>query len=221
LRTEKVGQTALSGSYVFHAELGAFRGIAGALSSAGKFSGVLDKIAVDGNTDVPDFEVTRSHHAVHLKTQFQAIVDGMDGDVMLQSIHAQFARTSVVTRGDVANKAGSEGKTLSLVGAEQQGHIQDWLHLLAKANHPAFTGAMNFQAQVQVPPGNRSFIERVHLDGDFGIDRAGFTVPATQEKVDSLSQVARGEKQNDDPASVVSLQHSVFFQEWLYKHKQK
>jgi len=116
LRTEKVGQTALSGSYVFDAELGAFRGIAGALSSAGKFSGVLDKIAVDGNTDVPDFEVTRSHHAVHLKTQFQAIVDGMNGDVVLRSIHAQFARTSVVTQGDVANKAGSEGKTLSLVG---------------------------------------------------------------------------------------------------------
>jgi hypothetical protein len=203
LRTGKVGQTALSGSYIFHAELGAFRGIAGALSSTGKFNGVLDKIAVDGNTDVPDFEVTRSHHAVYLKTQFQAIVDGMDGDVVLQSVHAQFARTSVVSRGDVANKAGSEGKTLSLVAAEQQGHIQDWLHLLAKADRPVFTGAMNFQAQIQVPPGNRNFIERVHLDGNFGIDAAGFTLPATQQKVDNLSQVARGKKQNDDPASVV------------------
>jgi hypothetical protein len=203
LRTENAGQTALSGSYVFHAALGAFPGIAGALSSSGKFNGVLDKIAVEGSIDVPDFEVTRSHHAVHLKTQFQASVNGMDGDVLLRSVHAQFARTSVVSRGDVANKAGSEGKTLSLVGTEQQGRIQDWLHLLAKADRPAFTGAMNFRAHVQVPPGNRSFIERVGLDGDFGIDGAGFSLPATQEKVDNLSQVAQGEKQNDDPASVV------------------
>ena len=203
LRTENVGQTVLSGSYVFHADLGAFPGIAGALSSGGKLNGVLEEIEVEGNADVPDFEVTRSHHAVHLKTQFQAIVDGMDGDVQLQSVHAQFARTSVASRGEVANKADSEGKTLSLVGTEQQGHIQDWLRLLAKADRPAFTGAMNFQAQVQVPPGKGSFLERVNLDGDFGIAEAGFTRPETQEKIDNLSQVAQGEKQNDDPSSVV------------------
>lgn len=203
LRTENVGQTVLSGSYVFHADLGAFPGIGGTLSSTGRFNGVLEQIEVAGNTDVPDFEVTRSGHAVHLKTQFQAIVDGMDGDVMLQSVRAQFARTSVVSQGEVANRGGSEGKTVSLVGTERQGRIQDWLRLLAKADRPTFTGAMNFRAQVQVPPGNRSFIERVHLQGDFGIDEAGFTEPATQEKIDNLSQVAQGENHNDDPASVV------------------
>ena len=204
LRTEDSGQTVLSGSYVFHdADLGVFPGIGGTLFSTGKFNGVLEQIEVEGNTDVPDFEVTRSHHAVNLKAQFQALVDGMDGDVVLQSVHAQFARTTVVSQGEVANKAGSEGKTLSLVVTEQQGHIQDWLRLLAKTDRPAFTGAMNFRARVRVPPGSRSFIERVNLQGDFGIDEAGFTVPATQEKVDNLSQVAQGEKQNDDPASVV------------------
>jgi hypothetical protein len=203
LRTENVGQTVLSGSYVFHSDLDAFPGIAGTLSSSGNLKGVLEQIEVEGTTDVPDFEVTRSHHAVHLKTQFQAIVDGMDGDVVLQSVHAQFARSSLVSQGQVANEAGSDGKTLSLVGTEQQGHIQDWLRLLAKADRPAVTGAMNFRAQVRVPPGNRRFIEKVNLQGDFGIDGAGFTHPATQEKIDNLSQVAQGEKQNDDPASVV------------------
>ncbi len=203
LRTGNAGQTVLSGSYVFHADLGVFPGIGGTLSSAGKFDGVLKQIEVEGTTDVPDFEVTRSHHPVYLKTQFQAVVDGMDGDVALQSVRAQFARTSVVSHGEVANKVGSEGKTLSLVGTEQQGHIQDWLRLLAQADQPAFTGAMNFVARVQVPPGNRSFIERINLQGDFGIDGAGFTHPATQEKIDNLSQVAQGEKPNDDPASVI------------------
>ena len=111
LRTQNVGQTILSGSYVFqHADLGAFPGIGGTLSSSGKFNGVLEHIEVEGSTDAPDFRVTRSDHAVHLKTQFSATVNGMDGDVALQSVHAQFDRTSVVSQGEVAKKAGRKGR---------------------------------------------------------------------------------------------------------------
>jgi hypothetical protein len=43
----------------------------------------------------------------------------------------------------------------------------------------------------------------VNLQGDFGIDAASFVRSTTQEKVDKLSQLAQGEKKNDDPASVV------------------
>jgi hypothetical protein len=127
----------------------------------------------------------------------------MDGDVALESVHAQFERTSVVSQGEVAHKAGSEGKTVSLSATEQQGRIQDWLRLLSRAERPALTGAMNFRAQVLVPPGKRSFIERVNLQGDFGIDAASFARSTTQESVDTLSQVAQGEKENGDPASVI------------------
>lgn len=204
LRRETSGQTAASGSYVFEqADLGAFPGIGGTLSSTGKFNGVLEALEVAGTTDVPDFEVTRSGHSVHLKTQFEAMVNGMDGDVALRSIGAQFGHTTLLSHGQVASKANSDGKTASVTGTEQQGTIQDWLRLLAKAERPALTGAMSFRAQVQVPPGKRSFIERVNLQGDFAIGAADFTQPTTQQKVDGLSQVALGEKQNDDPASVV------------------
>lgn len=72
-------------------------------SSTGTFNGVLERIEVGGGTDAPDFEVKRSNHTVHLKTQFHAIVNGMDGDVALQSVHAQFERTLVVSQGEVAN----------------------------------------------------------------------------------------------------------------------
>ena len=122
LRTQEIGQTILSGSYAFqHADLGVFPGIGGTLFSTGKFNGVLEHIEIGGSTDAPDFRVTRSDHAVHLKTQFSATVNGMDGDVALQSVHAQFDRTSVVSQGEVANKAGSEGKTVSLGATELQG----------------------------------------------------------------------------------------------------
>jgi len=204
VQPQNVGQTLLSGSYVFQrADMGVFPGIGGTLSSAGKFNGVLEHIEVEGSTDTPDFQVKRSHHAVRLKTQFQGSVNGMDGDVSLQSVHAQLEQTSVVSHVEVAKKAASEGKTISLGATELQGRIQDWLRLLSKADPPAFTGAMNFRAQVLVPPGKRSFIERVNLLADFGIDAASFIRSTTQENVDNLSQLAQGEKKNDDPASVV------------------
>jgi hypothetical protein len=130
-------------------------------------------------------------------------VSGMDGDVALQSVNAQFERTSVVSQGEVANEAGSEGKTVSLDATEPQGRIQDWLRLLSKADRPAMTGAMNLRVQILVPPGKRDFIKRVNLQGDFGIDEASFSRSTTQEKVDNLSQLAQGEKENNDPASVV------------------
>jgi len=204
LGSQRVGRTILSGSYTFqHADLGVFPGIGGTLSSTGTFNGVLERIEVEGNTDAPDFRVTRSNHAVHLKTQFHAVVNGMDGDVALQSVHAQFERTSLVSQGEVANKAGLEGKNVSLGATELQGRIQDWLHLLSNTDRPPLTGAMNFRVKVLVPPGKRDFIERVNLQGDFGIDAASFTRSTTQEHVDTLSQVAQGEKENDDPASVI------------------
>lgn len=204
LQVRDVGQTVFSGSYLFRdADLGVFPGIGGTLSSTGKFKGVLEHIEVEGSTDAPGFRVKRSDHALHLKTQFHAMVNGMDGDVALQSVQAQFEQTSVMSQGEVANKAGSEGKTVSLGATELQGRIQDWLHLLSKADRPALTGAMNFRAQVLVPPGKQRFIERVNLQGDFGIHTASFTRSTTQEKIDNLSQLAQGEKKNDDPASVV------------------
>jgi len=204
LQPQNVGHTIVAGSYLFqHADLGVFSGIGGTLSSVGKFNGVLEHIEVEGSTDAPDFQVTRSGHAVHLRTQFHAMVNGMDGDVALQSVQAQFGRTSVVSEGEVAKKVGSVGKTVSLGGTEVQGRIQDWLRLLAKADPPALTGAMNFRTQVLVPPGNRDFIERVTLQGDFGIDAASFTSSTMQGKVDALSQLAEGGKENDDPASVI------------------
>jgi hypothetical protein len=204
LQPQNLGQTQLYGSYSFqHADLGVFPGIRGTLSSTGKFNGLLERIEVEGSTDVPDFQVNRSDHTVRLRTQFRAIVNGMDGDVALESVHAQFERTSVISQGEVAHKAGSEGKTVSIAGEQNQGRIQDWLHLLSRADPPALNGAMNFRVQISVPPGKRSFIERVYLHGDFGIDAASFVRSTTQGSVDTLSQVAQGEKQNGDPASVV------------------
>jgi AsmA-like C-terminal region len=206
LRRDDPGKTPASGNYVFEdADLGAFAAVAGTLSSAGKFGGVLEQLEVEGNADVPNFEVDRTHgHAVHLKTEFVATVNGMDGDVALKSVNLEFGKTSLMAHGEVAGRAGADGKTVTLAGTQQKGTIQDWLWLLAKAEHPAMTGAMNFRVQAQVPPGEQDFIQRVNLQGDFVIGSADFTKPTTQEAVDNLSQVALGEKPTDAPPAEVA-----------------
>ncbi|MGC2327337.1 MAG: hypothetical protein WA604_11545, partial [Candidatus Sulfotelmatobacter sp.] len=132
LQVQDLGQTALSADYTFQdVNLGVFPGIAGTLASTGKFNGVLERIEIEGSTDTPDFQVTRSHHAVPLKTQFQGIVNGLNGDVTLQSVKVQLERTSVESHLEVAKKTASDGKTISLDATEQQGRIQDWLRLLS------------------------------------------------------------------------------------------
>jgi hypothetical protein len=53
------GETPVSGEYNFEkADLGVYGGIAGTLSSTGKFEGKLRHIDISGTTDVPNFEVT-------------------------------------------------------------------------------------------------------------------------------------------------------------------
>src|SRR2546423_10252154 len=90
----------VTGEYSFRrADLGVFKGIAGVLSSNGKFQGTIEKLSVQGATDVPAFEVTRNHHRVRLTTQFRASVNATNGDVILHDVNAHFWNTDVISQG--------------------------------------------------------------------------------------------------------------------------
>jgi hypothetical protein len=213
-RANNVGQTAVSGEYLFQrADLGAFHGIGGTLSSSGKFAGSLDRIGVEGATDVPLFAVTLSSHQVHLQAQFHAVVNSENGDTFLQRVTATFRKTTVWTEGSVAGTAGQAGKTAVLELAAKEGRIQDVLLLFAKAPSAPMSGIVSFEASVSIPPGPRPFLEKVELKGDFGIDVGSFTKFDTQKGVNSLSTGARGEedhhkkdsdKDEIDPETVLS-----------------
>jgi hypothetical protein len=209
---DNVGKTAVSGEYLFqHANLGVFHGISGLLSSSGKFSGELDQIEVDGATDVPIFAVTLSSHQVQLRTQFHAVVNGENGDTFLKQVTATFGKTTVWTVGSVAGESGHAGKAASLELAARDGRIQDILLLFAKSPRAPMSGIVSFKADVSVPPGTRPFLEKLELQGDFGIDSGSFTKSETQEGVNSLSEGARGEgdhhkgeRTEADPETVLS-----------------
>jgi hypothetical protein len=201
---DNVGQTAVSGDYRFeNADLGTLPGISGVLASSGKYAGTLEHIEIEGSTDVPLFAVMRSSHHTHLQTQFHAIINAENGDVFLQNVNANFRQTAIWSQGQVAGEAGEAGKTTLVTMASKDGRIQDLLLLFTRSPQAPMSGIVSFHAKVSVPPGEKQFLKKVELQGDFGVDAGSFTKTDTQQGLNSLSRGARGEKnpkpENDDP----------------------
>lgn len=211
-------QTPLSGTATFrNANLGAFSGIAGILSSDQDFQGTLERIEVKGKVDIPDFKLTKTDNREPLASQFHLTVDAMNGDVFLQQVDALLVRTKIVAHGSIAGKTGQKGKTTAIDFAIDRGRIQDVLRLFSTETHPPMDGVANFRAQVTVPPLGQPFLREVMADADFQVDEGTFEKPSTQGDVNKLSQRARGEKIDaKNPSSenvVTSLKGHVVLRE--------
>ena len=194
-RSDDPGKTPVSGTYTFrNADLSVFRGIAGILSSEGEYEGVLDRIEVRGETDTPDFTVKISGNPVPLKAEFNAIVDGTDGDTLLQPVTAHFFGTTLVCKGGVVGKTGVPGKTVSLDVTTSGGRLEDLIRISAKGEKPPVVGDVSLHTKFVLPPGNRDIHEKLRLDGEFQVQQARFTAPEVQQKVDTLSRRGQGAK---------------------------
>jgi hypothetical protein len=193
--SKEPGETSVAGEYLFQdADLGVFKGIGGTLSSEDKFHGPLKHIETQGSIDIPNFRVTRSVHSVHLKGDFRAFVDGTNGDVKLERVNASFLRTRVLGKGEIAATAGQHGKTASVDLTVTNGRIQDVFLLFVREPKSPLNGTTSFRAHVVIPPGKRPFLQKVRLDGDFGIAEGQFEKKSTQSTVNNFSEKARGEK---------------------------
>jgi hypothetical protein len=164
----------------------------------------LGRIETQGTTDTRKFEVTRSHHAVALKTKFNASVDGMSGDTILYSVAGAFLKTAVHIEGSVAGKPGQPGKTTSLNLNVRNGRIEDVLWLFVREKKAPMEGATNFHAHIVWPSGRQPFLKRVVLQGDFEIEQAQWTNPERQMSVNTLSKKASGKKKDPDTPNVTA-----------------
>jgi hypothetical protein len=198
-RSDDPIQTPVSGEYTFrNANLAVFRGISGTLASDGKFEGALDHIETRGTTDVPNFTVRTSGHPVHLKTEFHAVVDGGDGDTLLQPVNAHFLRSRIVAKGGAIGTRGAPGKDVALYLIMSGDRLEDLLRLAIKADKPFMTGTLNLKTKFDLPPGDVDIIDKLALDGQFAVTDAKFMNATVQGKIDALSHRARGEKKNDE-----------------------
>jgi hypothetical protein len=208
------GATPVDGHYTFaNANLGVFSGISGILSSTGDYRGQLNRIEVSGITDTPDFRVSTGGYPVHLTTDFQAIVDGTNGDTYLQPVNARFLRTQMVCVGKVEHELGQPGKTIALDVDVTKARLEDLLRLAVKGA-PVMTGSARLRTKFLLPPGKRDIMDRLQLSGTFGIGGATFTSNAIQEKITDLSLRGQGRPKEaqqtnvgpdaTDPETVVS-----------------
>ncbi|MGI8990920.1 MAG: AsmA-like C-terminal region-containing protein [Bryobacteraceae bacterium] len=205
---DEPGSVPLSGSYSFDkGNLNVFKDLGGILSSKGKFSGTLDRIDCQGTVDVPDFRVSKNTHAVHLATEFHAAVDAANGDTTFDPARSHFQQTTIVSKGGVMGHAGRKGKAVALDVNVTDGRIDDLLRLFADQARPSMTGRISLRAKAELPPGPEGFLQKLSLQGDFGVAGGKFTNIAAQAPINRLSDSARGEnKQQEaaDPATALS-----------------
>lgn len=186
--------TPLSGEYTFEqADLGMFNGIEGTLSSTGRYEGVLERIAVSGETSTPDFRL-ETGQAVPLTTSFDAIVDGTDGDTHLERVDAAFLNTRLTAKGAVVGVEGRKGREVRLDVTIHEGRIEDTLRL-AIGSKPPLEGGLRLETKLRIPPGDVPVVRKLQLDGTFGLDSVKFTDLDVQRQVDTLSH--RGQGKND------------------------
>ncbi len=188
-------ETPLEGSFTFdRADLGVFKGISGILSAHGSFGGSLDRIAINGETDTPDFTVRAGGHPMALHTRYRATTDGTNGNTMLDEIQASFLNTSIVAKGGVIGKPGVDGRTVTLSVTIDQGRIEDVLRLAVNTALPPMSGALRLTTNLLLPPGDMDVVKKLQLDGAFSIADTRFSNAEVQAKIDGLSQRTRGLK---------------------------
>ena len=201
------GATPVSGDYVFaDADLSVFKGIGGKLYSEGRFDGVLERIDVKGFTKTPNFQLTSAGTPVDLRIDFEAVVDGTNGDTLLSPVNATLASSDFQTAGGVTHRAGTPGKTVCLAAEGADGRIEDFLRLAMKSERPFMTGEIRFRSLIFIPPGDVDVVEKLVLDGEFVIDSALFPESEVQGKVDDLSQMAQSEKGDESALSALQAE---------------
>lgn len=209
-------QTHVDGGYSFqHADLSSIRGISGHLSSTGQYSGPLQRIAVEGETDTPDFSLNTSpvnpssptaspdetsHHPMPLHTRFRAHVDGTDGDTYLDRVDARLSGSAFSTWGKLV-KVASGGHDIALEVNMDHGRIEDLLLLAVRTRPPLMNGVLRMQARLHIPPGHQRVMEKLDLRGRFEIHHVHFNNAQFQDRVDGLSARAQGKLQEVTLAS--------------------
>ncbi len=199
--------TPISGKYVFHdADLSVFKGIAGMLDSTGTFTGQLDTMEVHGTTDTPNFSLHLADHPVALHTEFQATVDGTNGNTILHPVHARLGHSKFDITGAIERGALETRKTILLDAKTPKAQLEDFLRLAVKGAQPPMTGGIRFDTKIKVPPGDTPVIDRLQLDGTFGLSAITFTNNDVQQKIASLSHHAQGNPTDHDSPVTADFQ---------------
>ncbi len=213
---DEPSETPVAGVYTFqNADMSTLKGLKGTMQSTGHFRGPLDYLNVDGETEIPDFALRTSAHPMALHTDYSAIVDGTNGNTILKNVTARFLHTTLSVHGEVVDlKKKIKGRTIELYATSSDARIEDLLTLAVDTSPPALTGPVRLNARIDIPEEQDvDLIDRMNIDGHFGVGDMQFTNPKVQSKVDSLSRRAQGQPKNDEIVDELSALQGSFTME--------
>jgi hypothetical protein len=204
------GDTPLHGDYIFDkANLGIFHAIAGTLTSTGTFDGTLDSARAKGEASVPNFRLRAVGNSIPLSTRFEVLVDGTNGNTVLEPVHARLGRTNFTTTGAVIKHEGQVRHTIRLRVLMPHGEMRDLLRLATKGS-PFMEGEINLRSRIDIPPLTGPVKDKLLLDGDFDIRDAKFLRSTIQDQIDQLSRRGQGQPKNQEIDEVVSNMKGSF-----------
>jgi hypothetical protein len=196
--------TPIDGSFVFDADLATIKGIGGAMHATGTFSGPLEYIRTSGKTRTDGFHLSSGGTKFPLAVDYDAIVDGTNGDTTLERVEGQLGASKITAKGAIVNVEGVRGRRITLDTTTTGGRLEDFVALTTRVPASPLTGIVNVKATLDIPPGEPEVIERMTLDGTFEVARAKFTSRTIQARVDELSRRGQGRPKDeaiDDVAS--------------------
>jgi AsmA-like C-terminal region len=207
---DEPGETPLKGNYTFEkADLGIFSAIAGILSSKGTFDGSLDHVKVSGTANVPNFQLKSAGNPVPLSTTFEALVDGGNGNTVLQPVRATLGHTNFTTTGAVIKHEEYSKRSIRLKVSMARGDMRDLLRLAMKGS-PFMEGFIHMNSSIDIPPLTGKVKEKLRLDGTFDVSGAKFLKSTIQDQVDQLSRRGQGQPKNQEIDEVVSNMQGSF-----------
>jgi hypothetical protein len=193
---DEPADTPLAGDYSFdNADLGVFKGIAGILDSTGQFEGTLDSITARGEAVVPDFRLKRSGNVVSLKTRFEVLVDGTNGNTVLKPVVGTLGTTEFTTSGAIIKHESDRRRTINLDVDMPRGNLRDLLTLAMKGD-TFMEGQIDLNTKIEIPPLSGKVREKLRLDGQFDITKGKFLRSSIQDQIDTLSRRGQGQPKN-------------------------
>jgi hypothetical protein len=204
---DEPGLTPVNGNYLFqNADMDVIKGLGGTLSSSGTYRGVLERIEVEGTTEMADFSLDLAGQKVALHTRFKAIVDGTNGDTLLERVEAKLNESAIAAKGSIVRAQDVKGRHIDLDVRLENARLEDVMQLAVKAAKPPLVGRMNLSTKMLLPAGPGDVVERLQLDGQFDLAQARFTNLNVQRRITTLSRRGRGEESDEgaDEERVVS-----------------
>jgi hypothetical protein len=128
---------------------------------------------------------------MNLVTKYHAIIDGGNGNTLLDPVDATLGRTRFTARGGVVRGKGEDGKTVDLDVKFHEGHIEDLMRLAMKGP-VMMKGPIALKVKLVLPPGKGEPADKLQLSGSFNLENGDFTSTTVQDKVDEMSSKAQG-----------------------------